>query len=558
MLTMVKARHRIVAVSAMAALALGVAACSSSGGPKNSSSSAGARDSTSTNQTFTQLIPGKVSSLDTSNIQGFQNEDTDLKWESTLLEYKPKPDPTVPACSAVPSPSDLTPSALVKSFTISPDGKKIAFVLNSGVKSSWGDVLTSADVKWTIDRFTAIDPVAQFVFYTLAGFDKNDPITITSPSQFTLNLSAPHTYSAELLTTLWFEIYDSTQVKKVASKSDPWGKNWLTTHIANFGPWQLDSFKPNVSVTYTRNPHQPATTGNITKVIVSSVADAGSRAQLLAKGEATITGGLSFLQDKSLNGTSGVTVAPCPSQNQDFIGVNSKNQFLNNAKVRQAISMAINRAQLVSSVYQDYATASKAGISSVYNPTDGTSNYVYNVSKAKQLLSDAGYPHGGSFTLTINPGTPGDYVSSLAVFLKAQLAAINVNVTIQNVGDATDFQSQLQKQNFDAEIYADTPSVTDPGEAYLNVTGCQSNQNYGKVCYPDNDSAANATSQPGLSAADRARAYNKLSSLVNETMPTISLADTKTPYALRSCAVGVPISASYPGPANLSTATIHC
>lgn len=532
------------------ALVLTAAAC---GGSSDDQSGGGGSSGGGDGAVYTEIIPGGVSSLDSSNIQGFQNQDVLLKWEANLLQYEPTFIGDGP-CVELPTADDLVPSGMVESYERSDDGTELNFVLNE-VQSQYGNTLTTDDIQWTFDRATAIDPTASYLMYTLSGYDEENPLTIHDERSFTINVADPRSYSASMLTTLWLVVYDSTEAKAHATEDDPWATDWLAENMANFGPWQLEQFQPGVSSTYVRNENQPETEGSIERMVMSTITDAGSRAQLISGGEATLAKGLSFLQLDSLSDTDGLVIATCPSANQDFLGVNSQHEALADPIVRQAISKAINREQIVESVYQGFASPTTAGVPAVFEPTEGTSNYTFDPDEARDLLAQAGYADGLTLDLTLSPANPGDYVTSLGVALKAQLEDVGITVNINSIGDATTFGDTLEKGDFDLFIHPSAPAFADAGQAYLNVMGCEARQNYGRVCVPEIDEAAAELTRT-LEAP--AAAIDQLSSLTNEHLPTIALVDTQGVFAMQSCATALPTSSVFPTVTKLSTSTIDC
>ncbi len=541
-------RHGFRSQIALGGLALALVASACGGGSDSSTESSGGTGG----DTYTELIAGGVSSLDSSNIQGFQNQDVVLKWEAGLLQYESTPIDGGP-CVELPTSEDLVPTGLVESYQRSEDGTKLEFVLNP-VESAYGNTLTSADVLWSLERAAEVDPTANYLMFTLSGFDEANPLTIQDDTTFTINLSDPRSFSASLMTTLWMVIYDSTEAKKHATPDDPWATEWLSSNMANFGPWKLEQFQPGVSSTYVRNPNQEAT-GSIDRMVMSTITDAGNRLQLISGGEATLAKNLSFLQLESLADTDDLTLTRCPSAYQDFMGFNSQNEALKDVNVRKAISMAINRDEIIDSVYRGFAAPSTAGVPSAFDPTEGTSSYEFDVAEAKKLMEAAGYGDGLDLGLTLSPTNPGEYITSLGVSLKAQLAAIGVNLTINSIGDATTFSDTLAKGDFDLFIYPSAPAFAEAGQAYLNISGCEARQNYGKLCFPEIDQAAADVSR---NLAPTQADIDALSVLVNDNLPTVAIADTQGVFAMRNCATALPVSPVFPTTGLLSSTDIEC
>ena len=525
-------KSALVTLSTLSAAVTALAACSSS--PASSSGTSASANASS--KTYVWAIAEDFSDLDTANIQSFGNAYAAGLFDSVLLNYTETP-PSGLTCPALGATPTMEPSHLVKSFSVSPDGKTISFVLNSGVKSQDGNPLSSADVKWSIDREMAIDVIGKALMVDLASFNPKDPITVTGPMTFTINLARPNDIALYELNLIWQNIYDSKTAEAHATASDPWAKGWLATHEANFGPYELQSFVPNQSMTLVRNPYYDGPHGNINKVVLETVPEASTRQELVENGGAQSVDRLSLNQDAALTGTAGPV--DCPSAYRDLLGLNVHDPILKNAQVRQAISLAINRQQLVSAVYRGLAKPAASGVASVFDPTTGTSNYVYDTTRAKQLLAAAGYPHGFPLTITIAPSSTGDYATSLAEFLVADLANVGIKATISTVGSAAQYMGQLKKLAYQAFIYDEQPSFSDPGYAYILNNGCFGLQSFSGWCDPAADSLALKIESTPAGPAKQTL-VDQLSTLINNDQPVVYLAETNTISAREKCITNLP------------------
>lgn len=528
MTTHLRIRRLPAVTAALCAAALGISACSSGGG-------GGGKGGGSDEQVYSYAIPGAVASLDTTNIAGISHAYVDGPRESTLLKYK------VPAngCTGNVTGADLVPTRLTKSFALS--GKKIHIVLNQGVKSQTGNELTSDDVKWSFDRIAAVGTVASYLLFSIGGYDKANLVTVTSKYEFDLNLTAPNALSTQVLALYFEEIVDSKTLKSHANAKDPWAKTWLDTHVADFGPWALGSFSPNQSVTYVRNPNAPGG-GNIKKVVITTVTDGSARTQLMQKGQVNRAESLSFAQYNTLS-SGGSQVNKCISANRDFLGLNWKDPHFSNATVRKAISLAIDRSELLKTVYDGYGVAASSGVSSAFKPTDGTSSFKYDPDQAKQLLSQAGYGSGFGFTLTYSPSYPGPYTEALAVYIKTQLAKVGITVKLQAIASATDYNTALGKKNLTAFIAPEAPLLPDPGYSWAIENAANSGQDFNNVNMPDADALALKIQHEDPSSDAWKSDMNKLSTLIDEQAPVVYLADLTAPIAVRTCANTVASSA---------------
>jgi peptide/nickel transport system substrate-binding protein len=527
-------RRSLLAATAGAVAVLALAACSSNSGSSVSATSFGAAPKAASfvyviAQDFANLDPAVFSSEATTIINEVR--------ESTLLEYQA--DGSTPtSCADTLPPTTMPQSQLVQSWSQSANGKSINITLKSGVKSAAGNTLTSQDVKWSIDRMAAIDPVGKVLWFTLGGFNEKDPITIKSPTQFTLNVSKPSADTKYVLAGPWGLVFDSAAIKPHTTASDPWAKGWLATHTADFGPWQLKSYSQQ-QVTFSRNPNYTGKTGNIDTVVLKTVTDASARTQLLESGQAQLGNDLDFSQLAQLKSSKNVTITQCKSPSRDLLGLSDKDPILKPTKVRQAISMALNRTAIASAVYHGFATPATAGVSAAFDPTSGTSSFTYDPSKAKALLAQAGYPNGFPLTLTVSPSQPGPYSQDLAVLIQSQLRQIGITVSINTVASAEQFLSDGTADKMQAYIMQESPAFANAGYGAWLSSGCQGFQNYSGYCVSSFDNQAFAL-MDNLNDSKIPALMNQMSDLINSTLPAVYLVDDDTDIARASCVTSFP------------------
>lgn len=531
-------RGRLVALTAVVTSVLTLAACT---GASSKNSGASGDASTPESSSVVWALSTAVSSLDPNSgtLAGYGTADVDGVRQSTLLQYKLD----ASSCSKTLTTKDIVPSWLVSKFSVSSDGKKIDFTLRPGVMSQSNHELTSADVEWSIQRLLAIDPTGTYIFATLGGFSKTHPIDVTDKYTFTLNVDKPSQATLTVLTLYWIQIHDSTDAKPHATDADPWAKGYVSTHVTDFGPWALSAFVPNQSVVYERNPNYKGPVGNIKKVTFSTILDSSQRAQLIATGQAQISMDLGTQDLDTLVGKSNVTTQSCLSINRDYLALNASDPILSNVKVRQAISLAIDRNAISSAVYGKYGTPAASGISSAFKPTDGKSFEKLDLDKAKSLLTEAGYPDGFPLTLTINSGNPGPYSNSIAIFLQSQLAKVGIKVTISPAASQAAFQADGAKHKFQAYLWKETPTFANPGLSAQISAGCGSSQNYANYC----DKALDALAQQVLADPAGSSQYtadaNALSAKMDEDQPVVYLEDVGYAVPMASCAASIPQSA---------------
>jgi peptide/nickel transport system substrate-binding protein len=204
-----------------------------------------------------------------------------------------------------------------------------------------------------------------------------------------------------------------------------------------------------------------------------------------------------------------------------------------NVKVRQALNYAINREALIKNVLQgtadpEFQTAAKANAAYV------TSNdiYSYNPDKAKQLLTEAGYPNGFSTTLSYPTSGSGNMVPTpMNEALQQDLAAVGVKVKLQPVEWAS-----MLTDYFAGKIPGGADminiSLSMQQEGFWNVWfGTSSPTNVGKYSNPEVD-ALLLKAKSTIDDTARNALYTQAAGLITKDAPWLFVVDDRNPRAL--------------------------
>ena len=167
-------------------------------------------------ETFTMLMPALPSNADFAVYQGTASTAVAAVWAGTLLEFKAQDDPSIQ-----PAIDDVQ-CFVCESFSTDSDGN-ITIVLPDGLKSPYGNEISSDDVVYTFERVLANDFVFRFLM-GVGSWNTENPITKVDNKTFTVNVTNNVPFT--LGTLAWYSgsILDATEVKSHATDEDPWAK----------------------------------------------------------------------------------------------------------------------------------------------------------------------------------------------------------------------------------------------------------------------------------------------------------------------------------------------
>ncbi|MFE9259225.1 ABC transporter substrate-binding protein [Streptomyces sp. NPDC006879] len=199
-------------------------------------------------------------------------------------------------------------------------------------------------------------------------------------------------------------------------------------------------------------------------------------------------------------------------------------------KVRQGISMAINRPEITKQIFQDTRTPAKdftspaLGTAGGYN--DGICGDVceYDPARAKSLIEEGGGLPGGKMTLTSNvdTGSHRDWMDAVCNSINNVLGQGPV-CTVNPVGTFADFRNQVSNYKmtgpFRSGWQADYPLIQNFLEP-LYYTGASSN--YGKFSNAQFDKLVDQANQES-DAAKAVATFQDAEKILVEQMPAIPL-----------------------------------
>jgi peptide/nickel transport system substrate-binding protein len=342
-------------------------------------------------------------------------------------------------------PGTMNPEAiepdLAQSWDASPDQLTWTFHLRKGVQCNNGyGELGADDVVFSLKR--ASDPkISSF------SSDYADVASIEAPDAATVQIKFKRRQPSVL------GILTNYQGGNIVCKKamEKLGDDFRTKAVGT-GPFAVESYTPNQSVTLVANKSYFRGAPKIDRIVYRYIPSDATRDLAYSSGEIDLLYGR---QDqtwaermKSLPHT--VVDVFGPGELSD-INLNITKKPLDDLRVRQAIAYGVNRADLVK--FKGALTAREA-VSIIPHDYLGTDEhaplYPYDLAKAKQLLTDAGYPNG--VTITVIQTSLPTMLNTMQI-VQAQLKKVGIDWQLEVVDHPT-FHAQIRKDLSMAVIYS--------------------------------------------------------------------------------------------------------
>ena len=341
--------------------------------------------------------------------------------------------------------TDIEPS-LATDWKISTDGKEYTFNLRKNVKFQDGTPFNADSVIYSVGRqlppkATNDMPYASFTFGPVAKLEKTGDYSV----KFTLkNKYTP--FLANLAMCLAAPIVSPTAAKKFGAK--------FVENPVGTGPYTFVSWDKNQSIKLKKNDAYWGVKPKADNIVFKFTKENSVRANDLMTAGTDIIDGVDPNDIAKLK-SSNMKIYQSDGMNINYMGFNTSRAPFNDVKLREAISHAINRDELVKYLYQGYSTVANSPLPSFMPGYDKTVEpYKYDVAKAKQMLKDAGKSNLKVKIITYSNPRPYNTVGGqkLAESVQNYLAKIGVTATIDSY-NWTDYKAKLANGEGDIFFY---------------------------------------------------------------------------------------------------------
>ena len=405
--------------------------------------------------------------------------------------------------------------AVAERYDISDDGLVYTFTLREGVKFHNGDPVTAEDVIYSINRCAGNSGDSALVSALSAIQD----LKATDERTVTFRLEQP---DMELIYFLTAAII-------------PQSSEGQTGFIPGTGPFQLVSRSPQENIIMERFDDYWGTPAKVSKVTYQIYEDSTALMMALKGGSVDICAHLTSAQTAQLG--DDFTVAEGTMNLVQAVYLNNARAPFDNEKVRQAMSYAINRQEIMDIMADGHGTAVGSSIYpklTKYFLPELVDYYSYDPAKGKELLAEAGYPDGFDMTIAVSSNYQ-PHMDTAEVVVQ-QLAAIGIRATVQPVDATTWYNDVYVGRQFDATITGlDAKNITARAmlERFVSDNG-KNFVNYNNPAYDELYAKARACADD----AEQTALYQQMETMLTETAANLYLQDMADLVAIHSGLTG--------------------
>ncbi|WP_457935754.1 peptide ABC transporter substrate-binding protein [Mesorhizobium sp. 10J20-29] len=375
-----------------------------------------------------------------------------------------------------------------ESWTVSDDGTVYTFKLREGAVWSDGSPVTADDFVYSFQRLQ--DPATAAEYASMLYVIKNGEevntgkmkpeelaVKAVDANTFEVTLKSPTPYFIEMLTH-----QAAYPVNRKAIES--MGADWIKAgNLVSNGAYTLAEFVPNDHIKLIKNPKfYDADNVKIDVVNYFPTEDRSTAVKRFEAGELDSNDDIPTEQLADLQAKFGDQLRIGPYLGTYYYAVKTTKAPWDNAELRNAISMAIDRDFIAEKVWQN---SMLPGYSMVPPGITGYESAVASYAdmsqidredKAKEILEKLGYTPENPLKMEIRYNTSENHKNT-AVAIQEQLKPLGVEVTLLNTDTKTHYGFLEQKGDFDVARAGWIADYKDP-ETFLGISVAASGNNY--------------------------------------------------------------------------------
>ena len=506
-------RRNFLKVAGVGAAALGLAACggSKSGSTATSGNASSAGSSTGSVNTagFTVQYGSNPETLDPALNSAVDGANTIITVFEPLLLI---------------NENNEVVGGQAESWEASEDGLTWTFTMRDGLKWSDGSELNAKDFEYSFKRMADPNTAAPYAetclgmidgFEEAAGFPDKDGNPTVEPNLDALNvkasddgktltivLSYPCSYFDKMAA---FATMSPVQKATVEANGDSWCTS-PDTYVCN-GPYMITEWTPSERIVLTKNPNyvggwdsSKIVTDTITLLLLE---DSSASFAAYNSGEAVLIKDVPTDEIPSLTkAEDGGDFYVDTILGTYYVSLNLQRDAFKDAKVRKALSLAIDRDYVANTIMQGtYSTADSIvgpGIvdENGYFHDNGNAPYISadyeaNMAEAKKLLEEAGYPNGEGYPTIEYSTNDAGYHVPLAEYLQQTWGDLGITLTINKM-EWSAFTAARRAGEYDVARNGWVMDYNDPSNM-LDLFCSGNGNNDGKYSNPEFDAAIDAS-----------------------------------------------------------------
>ena len=395
--------------------------------------------------------------------------------------------------------------AVASEYTVSDDGLVYTFVLRDGVKFHNGNRVTAEDVKYSIEKSAGMTGEESLI----AAFSNIKEVNVLSETQVAIVLNENDVDLPAYLASVNAAIIP-------ASNAMP------DTQPIGTGPYMYVSRSPQENIVMTKFDKYWGEGAHI-KDLEFRI-EANSDAMILALKGGTIDMCVRVSSTQASQLTSNFNIHEGSMNLVQALYINNAVKPFDDVRVRQAMCYATDKQEIIDLAFEGKGSplgSSMFPAFGKYYIPELTDKYTKDLSKARELLEEAGYPDGFDMTITV-PSNYQPHVDAAQVIVE-QLKAVGIRASIQLVEWNTWLSDVYAGRKYETTVIGvDASSLT--ADALLERFYSQAADNFTNFSDPEYDKLYEE-SQVTLDDARRTELFKQMETILSDRAANVYIQD---------------------------------
>lgn len=441
---------------------------------------------------------------------------------------------------------------LAESWTISPDGKTYTFKLRAGVKFhsvpgfnptrdfNADDVIFSFERQWKAEHPYAKVSGGKYDYFADMGF-KDDLVSVEKVDPLTVRMSfkKPNVTMLPNLAMDFAAIHSAEYADALAKANK---KEQFDQVPVGTGPFSFVVYQKDAVIRFKANKAYWGEKALVDDLVFAITPDATARYSKLKAGECHLTGYPRPADLPEMQKDPALKVTNLPGLNIAYWSFNTQKPPFDKKEVRQAFTMAIDKAAILKDVYLGAGTAAKNFIPpTMWGYNNAVQDWPHDVEKAKALLAKAGVKTPMEVDLWYmpvqRPYNPN--AKRMAEMMQADLAKIGVNAKLVTY-EWGEYRKRMQQGEHQTGMLGWNGDNGDPDNFFF-LHGCDAarpgGQNLSKWC----NKAFDERLEKARALTDnkaRAKLYEEMQAIEHDEAPDLKIAHSVVYEVMRKEVTG--------------------
>jgi len=374
------------------------------------------------------------------------------------------------------------------------EGTELTLPLRQGVKWHDGKPFTAQDVKCTWDLVAGKASDKLRINPRKGWYNDLAEVTTKGDYEVTFHLKRPQPSFLGLLASGWSPVYPC----HVAPRD-------MRQHPIGTGPFKFVEFKPNQSITASRNPdYWKSGRPYVDGIEWTIIKDLSTRTLAFIAGKGDLLYGVTIPQLKDIKSQRPNAICDVlPANVSRNLLVNRDKPPFDNPEIRRAMSLSLDRKTFIDILYEgqgDIGGALQPPPAGLWGlPAEElqtlpgyTPDVEKNRAEAREIMEKLGYGPDKRLPVTVSTRDV-SYYRDPAVILIDQLKRIYMDGELDPV-DTTNWYPKVMRKDYTVGMNITESEVDDPDVLYYENYACGAARNYIAYCNPAVDNLINQQS----------------------------------------------------------------